>query len=127
MPHNTARPFPFTMEVEFLDRLSEPVRDGRARSVSEIIRTALERFDFTNVVVMHPNQLQISVRLPVEVRRNLKKVSRSKHTSVGQLVRAAVEAYLPQLEAAAPAAEKPAGKKPAPKKKRKAAKKRAKR
>ena len=88
MPNQTARPFPLNLEVEFLDRLSEPVREGRAKSVSEIIRTALERFDFTNVVVMHPNQLQISVRLPVEVRRNLKKVSRSKHTSVGQLVRA---------------------------------------
>lgn len=100
MPHKNARPFPVTMEVEFLDRLSEPVREGRAGSVSEIIRTALERYDFANVVVMHPNQLQISVRLPGEIRRNLRKISRSKHTSVGQLVRAAVEAYLPELESA---------------------------
>jgi predicted DNA-binding protein len=89
------------MEVEFLDRLSEPVRLGRAKSVSEIIRTALERYDFSNVVVMHPAQLVISVRLAAEVRRNLKQISRAKHTSVGQLVRAAVEAYLPQLESGA--------------------------
>jgi predicted DNA-binding protein len=128
MPNQTARPFPLNLEVEFLDRLSEPVREGRAKSVSEIIRTALERFDFTNVVVMHPNQLQISVRLPVEVRRNLKKVSRSKHTSVGQLVRAAVEAYLPQLEAAAPVANEPeVRKKPAVKRKRQAKRTRPKR
>jgi len=111
MPDKTHRPFPVTMEVEFLDRLSEPVREGRAKSVSEIIRTALDRYDFANMVVMHPNQLQISVRLPAEIRRNLKKVSRSKHTSVGQLVRAAVEAYLPQLESAAPVEKKPARKK----------------
>ena len=121
MPDTSTRPFVVTMEVEFLDRLSEPVREGRAKSVSEIIRTALDRYDFNNVVVMHPNQLQISVRLPVEIRRNLRKVSRAKHTSVGQLVRAAVEAYLPQLEAAAPAAKatkrgkrKPAARKRAP-------------
>jgi len=95
------RPFPIQMEVEFLDRLSEPVRHGRAKSVSEIIRTALERYDFSNVVVMHPAQLVISVRLAPEVRRNLKQISRAKHTSVGQLVRAAVEAYLPQLESGA--------------------------
>jgi predicted DNA-binding protein len=120
MPDKIAKPFPLTLEVEFLDRLSEPVREGRAKSVSEIIRTALENYDLANVVVMHPLQVQISVRLPVEIRRSLKKISRSKHTSIGQLVRAAVEAYLPQLEAAAPAAEKPVVKA-----KRKTGKKRA--
>ncbi len=99
MSGKSAKPFPIQMEVEFLDRLSEPVREGRAKSVSEIVRTALEKYDFTNVVVVHPAQLQISVRLPVEIRKNLKRISRGKHTSVGQLVRAAVEAYLPSLEA----------------------------
>ena len=102
MPKKYPRPFPLTMEVEFIDRLSEPVRDRKAKSVSEIIRTALERYDFANVVVLLPVQVQISVRLPVEIRRTLKKVARSKHTSEGQLVRAAVEAYLPELEAAPP-------------------------
>src|ERR1700710_1596183 len=110
MPDRIARPFPVTMEVEFLDRLSEPVREGRAKSVSAIIRSALEQYDFSNVVVMHPSQLQISVRLPVEIRRNLRKISRAKHTSVGQLVRAAVEAYLPELEKTAPPGPKAAKK-----------------
>jgi hypothetical protein len=97
MPHK-ARPFPIQLEVEFLDRLSEPVRDGRAKSVSDIIRTALERFDFSNIVVLRTAQVTVSVRLQPEIRRNLKQLSRAKHTSVGQLVRTAVEAYLPQLE-----------------------------
>jgi Arc/MetJ-type ribon-helix-helix transcriptional regulator len=101
MTAKSTKPFPIQMEVEFFDRLSEPVREGRAKSVSELIRTALERYDFANVVVMHPAQLQISVRLPAEIRRNLRQISRAKHTSVGQLVRAAVEAYLPQLESGA--------------------------
>ena len=92
MSEKTARPFPLQLEVELLDRLSEPVREGRAQSVSAIIRTALERFDFANVVVVRPAQLIISVRLTAEIRRNLKQISRAKHTSVGQLVRAAVEA-----------------------------------
>lgn len=95
------RPFAIQLEVEFLDRLSEPVRDGKVKSVSELIRAALERFDFENVVVVRPAQLMISVRLPMAVRQQLKRVSRAKHTSVGQLVRSAVEAYLPQLEGAA--------------------------
>jgi hypothetical protein len=100
------------MEIEFFDRLSEPVRERRAKSVSEIIRAALERFNFEDVVVVRPAQIQISVRLSADARRRLKKASRSKHTSVGNLVRAAVESYLPVLEAAPP----PAG----PRKKKKA-------
>lgn len=101
MSSKAARPFPLQLEVELLDRLSEPVREGRAKSISDIIRTALERYDFANVIVMRPAQLMISVRLPAEIRRNLKLISRAKHTSVGQLVRAAVEAYLPLLESGA--------------------------
>jgi len=112
MPAKTSKPFPIQMEVEFLDRLSEPVRDGKARSVSDIIRAALGRYDFTDVLVMHPAQLQISVRLPVEIRRQLKKTARAKHTSVGHLVRAAVEAYLPELEALPVPAETAARTKP---------------
>lgn len=96
-------PFAIQLEVEFLDRLSEPVREGHVKSVSDLIRTALERYNFDNVVVVRPAQLVISVRLPAELRRKLKQLSKSKHTSVGQLVRAAVEAYLPQIERESPA------------------------
>jgi len=95
------RPFAIQLEVEFLDRLNEPVRDGKAKSVSEIIRAALARFDLDKVVVMRPSQLLISVRLPGEIREKLTRVAKEKHTSVGVLVRSAVEAYLPQLESGA--------------------------
>ncbi|MBI2510707.1 MAG: ribbon-helix-helix protein, CopG family [Opitutae bacterium] len=91
-------PFAIQLEVEFLDRLSEPVREGKARSVSEIIRTALERYNLENVVVVRPSQVMISVRLPADIRSDLQRVAREKHTSVGQLVRSAVEAFLPYLE-----------------------------
>lgn len=133
---NKPRPFPIQLEVEFLDRLSEPVRDGRAKSVSDIIRTALERFDFSNVVVLRAAQVAVSVRLAPEIRRNLKQLSRAKHTSVGQLVRTAVESYLPQLESGAvdqleipdvpppPVVESVLAPRPKPKPKRKAKKSR---
>lgn len=97
-----SRPFAIQLEVEFLDRLSEPVRDGRAKSVSAIIRAALEQFNFDNLVVVRPAQLTISVRLPTAIRASLRRTAREKHTSVGQLVRTAVESYLPSLEANAP-------------------------
>lgn len=112
MSSKAPKPFPIQMEVEFIDRLSEPVRDGKAKSVSDIIRAALGRYDFTDVLVLHPAQVQISVRLPVEIRRQLKKTARAKHTSVGHLVRAAVEAYLPELEALPAPADVPVAPKP---------------
>jgi hypothetical protein len=136
MAGKNSRPFPLQLEVELLDRISEPVREGRAKSVSGIIRTALERYDFANIIVLKPSQLQISVRLPAAIRQNLRRISRAKHTSVGQLVRAAVEAYLPQLESGAvdqleipvlppvpPAESVLAPPPPRPKRKRKPAKK----
>ncbi len=95
-------PFAFLLELEFLDRLGEVVRNQQAKSVSAIIRTALAQYDFADVMFVRPAQVQVAVRLPLEIRRSLKKVARTKQTSIGQLVRAAVEAYLPQLEAAGP-------------------------
>ncbi len=123
MSNKAPRPFPIQMEVEFLDRLSEPVRDGKAKSVSEIIRTALERYDFSDVLVMHPAQLLVSVRLSAEIRKQLKKTARSKHTSVGHLVRAAVEAYLPEVEALPAPEVAPAAPKARKRRKKKRAKK----
>jgi hypothetical protein len=100
-PRASARgnaPFPLTLDLEFVDRLAEPVRLGKAESVSAIIRAALARFDLAQVLVVRPAQIQISVRLPARIRQDLRKAARSKHTTVTQLVRAAVESYLPHLE-----------------------------
>lgn len=124
MPQRTPKPFPIQIEVEFLDRLSEPVREGKAKSVSDIIRTALAQYDFSDVLVLHPAQVQLSVRLSTETRQLLKKTARSKHTSVGHLVRAAVESYLPELEAR-PAPAEIAGKpKPRPRRRKQPVKRR---
>ncbi len=117
-------PFPLQLEVEFLDRLSEPVREGKAKSVSGLIRAALERFNLAHLVVVRPAQLTISVRLPPGLRRALRQTARAKGTSVGQLVRAAVESYLPLLEGQAagqmeiPIAAAPKVAPPAPKPRR---------
>lgn len=100
MAKDDNRPFAMQLEVEFLARLGEPVRLGQAKSVSEIIRTALERFDFDRAVVARPTQQLISVRLRGATRKSLKRAAKAKQTSVGQLVRLAVESYLPQLESA---------------------------
>lgn len=119
------RPFPMLLDVAFRARLDEAVRAGRAASVSALIRTALEGFDPAAVVPSRPAQVALSVRLGAETREMLRAAARTQGTSIGQLVRAAVEAHLgPPVAVEEPPAPpppvKPAGivrsrKKPAPK------------
>lgn len=117
------RPFPMLLDVAFRARLDEAVRAGRAVSVSALIRTALEGFDPAAVVPSRPAQVALSVRLGAETREMLRAAARTQGTSIGQLVRAAVEAHLgPPVEEppAPPPPVKPTGivrsrTKPAPK------------
>jgi Arc/MetJ-type ribon-helix-helix transcriptional regulator len=88
------RPFPMLLEVAFRARLEEAVRAGRAASVSALIRTALGNFDPSTVVPDRPPQVAISVRLGAEQREMLRAAAQTQGTSIGHLVRAAVEAHL---------------------------------
>ncbi len=88
------RPFPLTLEADFLERLTERVEDGHAKSVSAVIRQALEEFDSALVPLAPPAPVTISVRLPAPVRESLRELARLRQTSIGQLVRLAVEDHL---------------------------------
>lgn len=104
-PANEKRPLVIQLEVEFLDRLKQTVLAGRAASVSEVIRDALEGFDFANFFVIEPAKTMMSVRLDERIRTSLQEVAESRQCSVGRIVRTAVEAYLPTLEKDLPEAE----------------------
>lgn len=108
------QPFAIQLDVELLDRLNEPVRAGKAPNVSALIRDALERLDVSRVVVLHPAQLLISVRLPAAKRQELRRAALRMNTSIGQLVRIAVDAYLPTLEAETTEAAEAPAQQPAP-------------
>lgn len=95
-------PFAISLDTDLLDRLGEIVRTGKARSVSALIRDALEPFDFDEYKVIRPEQKLISVRLPVEVRDSLKHAAETKQTSVGHLVRTAIESFLIHLDHESP-------------------------
>jgi hypothetical protein len=102
------RPFPMLLEVAFRARLEEAVLAGRAGSVSALIRAALEDFDPATVAPDRPPQVAISVRLGAEVRERLRSAARIQGTSIGHLVRAAVEAHLGAVDDAPPAPAPPA-------------------
>lgn len=88
------RPFAIDLALPLLQRLTVAQRKLKKRSVSELIRDALAEFDAESYEPSNPPHLQISVRLPSAQRKALKKASRGRKVSAGELVRAAVEGYL---------------------------------
>lgn len=61
------------------------------KNVSEVIRLALERCDFEAYKPNHDPHRQISVRIGSRQRSALRRYARSKNTSVGELIRLALE------------------------------------
>jgi hypothetical protein len=61
------------------------------KTASEVIRLALEQYDFEAYHPNHDPHRQISVRISARQRSALKRHARSKHASVGELLRLAVE------------------------------------
>lgn len=82
------------LDTDLLDQLSEIVAAGKARSVSALIRDALELFDLDAFTLIKPQQKMVSVRLPVEVREMLKQTATAHSTTLSHLVRTALENYL---------------------------------
>jgi len=63
------------------------------RTTSEVVRAAVDHFDFDACTPpVEPERRQISVRLSAEQRLMLKRVATRKKTSIGELLRLAVEA-----------------------------------
>lgn len=85
------------LDAELLERIRQPVADGLARSVSALIRDALDQVEWDQVVVEKPVQEMISVRLPSDMREALQRVAAREQCSIGFLVRFAVDRYLPSL------------------------------
>ncbi len=70
----------------------EAVRRARAmRSASEVVRQAIAEFDINSYAARRPRYRQISVRLAPELREKLRRQAEKKHTSIGDLLREAIE------------------------------------
>ncbi len=101
------RPFAMALDAELLERIRQPVADGLVRSVSSLIRDALDHVEWDQVVVEKPVQEMISVRLPADTREALKRVAEREECSIGFLVRFAVDRHLPNLTQPAAKPKKP--------------------
>lgn len=94
MPRNTAPSAPLTFDLpdSFRAKIEWERKRLNLRTSSEAIRRALTDFDFEAYVPAPDPNGQISVRIPDELRVRLRRAARRKKISIGELIRAAIEA-----------------------------------
>ncbi len=87
-----ANPVTFELPLTLIEKIEATLSSNGARSVSEVIRSALETFDYSQFQADRPEHRQISVRLPQEIKKTLLRQARIKRVSAGEILRAAIEA-----------------------------------
>lgn len=88
----TSAPLTFDLPESLVAKIDALRRDRGLKTVSEVVRLAVEEFDFTRCEFTTDPYRQISVRVGTAQRGLLKRVARQKHASVGEVLRRAVEA-----------------------------------
>ncbi|MES2697301.1 MAG: ribbon-helix-helix domain-containing protein [Verrucomicrobiota bacterium] len=85
-------PLTFDLPESLIARI-ETIRRGHGfTSASEVVRTAIEDYDFESAKPTNDPHRQISVRITTEQRSMLKRYARTKDSSVGELLRLAIDA-----------------------------------
>lgn len=84
-------PLTFDLPVSLIAKIESIRRGHSLKSASEVVRLALGDFDFSTCEPVRDPHKQISVRVTADQRAALKRYSRQKDASVGELLRLAVE------------------------------------
>ncbi|MDB6093310.1 MAG: CopG domain protein DNA-binding domain protein [Verrucomicrobia bacterium] len=84
-------PLTFDLPLGLIEKI-QAIRKGRnLKTASDVVRLAIEQFDFDGCEPDHEPHQQISVRIAAQQRATLKRYSKTKDSSVGELVRLALE------------------------------------
>lgn len=100
----TSAPVTFDLPIDLLNKIETCRKNLKLATASEVIRRALDRFDFPGCKPAVTPHRQISVRLSGEQRTTLKRFARVKDVSVGELLRLAIDALPVEKPAARKAA-----------------------
>ena len=90
---NASAPLTFDLPISLLGQIESCRRKNGHKTASEVVRLALEEFDFERCDPARDPHRQVSVRLGANLRAVLKRYAKKKDASVGELVRFALEAY----------------------------------
>src|SRR5882672_4590313 len=86
-----AAPLTFDLPLSLISKIGSARRGHSLKSASDVVRLALEQFDLGAFNPMRDPHRQISVRIGIKQRAALKQAAKRNETSIGELVRAALE------------------------------------
>ena len=84
-------PLTFDLPLSLIERIEACRRSRSLKTASDVIRLALDQYDFDGCKPVHNPHRQISVRIAARQRAALKRYARAKRVSVGELLRFALE------------------------------------
>lgn len=87
----SSAPLTFDLTDALLGHIEACRRGHGFGSASEVVRLALQRFDFAGCRPQREQHRQVSVRVSVDDRAMLRRIARQKGVSVGELMRLALE------------------------------------
>ena len=93
MSSASTSPLTFDLQEGLYLKLVEIQKKVGARSLSEVVRFAVSVLDSSSLDLKPASHRQISVRLSVELRRRLVKLSKQKKVSLGEILRAALDSF----------------------------------
>ena len=87
----SSAPLTFDLPLALIAKIKSTRNGHGLQSASEVVRLAMERFDFEKCQPASVPHRQISVRITSDQRAMLKRYAKKKDTSVGELLRLALE------------------------------------
>ena len=88
----SSAPLTFDLPESLVAKIARTRRKHELATASEVVRLALSRFDLGSFKPERDPHVQISVRIAGEARRALRRAAKRKDASIGELIRAALEA-----------------------------------
>lgn len=89
---SASAPLTFDLPTSLIARIEAARRKYGLKTASEVVRLAIDKFDFEGCKPARDSHRQVSVRLGANQRAMLKRYAKKKDASVGELLRFALEA-----------------------------------
>jgi hypothetical protein len=90
-PTPASAPLTFDLPLSLISKIESCRRGHSLKTASEVIRHAIDSYDFDGYKPAPDPHRQISVRISGKQRATLRRFAKVKHASVGELLRLALE------------------------------------
>ncbi len=88
---SASAPLTFDLPISLIAKIESSRKKYGLKTASEVVRLAIDEFDFEDCNPSRDPHRQVSVRLGASQRAMLKRYARKKDASVGELLRFALE------------------------------------